>query len=178
LGAYRGTGYYLATSGGNVYNYGKAPFDGSPSGSGITLSAPVSGIAVDPKGGYWLVQKDGKVLNFGAPWFGDERGNTLSAPVVGIAAEPDGGGYLLVTAKGDVYNFGSAARHGSPATSVVHPSSRVVGIATQQATTARQQPTGYYVVCANGDVYNYGVFLPGSPNGIGLPAPIDGVGAR
>jgi Arylsulfotransferase (ASST) len=178
LGAYRGTGYYLATSGGNVYNYGKAPFDGSPSSSGITLSAPVSGIAVDPKGGYWLVQKDGKVLNFGAPWFGDERGNTLSAPVVGIAAEPDGGGYLLVTAKGDVYNFGSAARHGSPATSVVHPSSPVVGIATQQATTARQQPTGYYVVCANGDVYNYGVFLPGSPNGIGLPAPIDGIGAR
>ena len=178
LGAYRGTGYYLATSGGNVYNYGKAPFDGSPSSSGITLSAPVSGIAVDPKGGYWLVQKDGKVLNFGAPWFGDERGKTLSAPVVGIAAEPDGGGYLLVTAKGDVYNFGSAAGHGSPATSVVHLSSPVVGIATQQATTARQQPTGYYVVCANGDVYNYGVFLPGSPNGIGLPAPIDGVGAR
>jgi Arylsulfotransferase (ASST) len=178
LGAYRGTGYYLATSGGNVYNYGKAPFDGSPSSSGITLSAPVSGIAVDPKGGYWLVQKDGKVLNFGAPWFGDERGKALSAPVVDIAAEPDGGGYLLVTAKGDVYNFGSAVGHGSPATSVVHLSSPVIGIATQQATTARQQPTGYYVVCANGDVYNYGVFLPGSPKGMGLPAPIDGVGAR
>ena len=89
--------------------------------------------------------------------------------MVGITAEPDGGGYLLVTAKGDVYNFGSAAGHGSPATSVVHLSSPVVGIATQQATTARQQPTGHYVVCANGDVYNYGVFLPGSPNGIGPP---------
>jgi hypothetical protein len=178
LGAYRGTGYYLATSGGNVYNYGKAPFDGSPQSSGITLSAPVSGIAVDPKGGYWLVQKDGKVLNFGAPWFGDERGKTLPAPVVGIAAEPDGGGYLLVTATGDVYNFGSAPLYGSPATSVVNLSSPVVGIATQQATPARQQPTGYYVVCANGDVYNYGMFLPGSPNGLPLPSPIDGVGAR
>ena len=143
LGAYRGTGYYLATSGGNVYNYGQAPFDGSPLGSGIPLSASVSGIAVDPKGGYWLVQQDGKVLNFGAPWFGDERGTTLTSPVVGIAAEPDGDGYLLVTAGGDVYNFGSAALYGSPATSVLHLSSRVVGIATQQATTARQQPTGY-----------------------------------
>jgi hypothetical protein len=178
LGAYRGTGYYLATSGGNVYNYGKAPFDGSPSRSGITLSAPVSGIAVDPKGGYWLVQQDGKVLNFGAPSFGDERGKTLTSPVVGIAAEPDGNGYLLVTAGGDVYNFGSAVSYGSPATSVFHLSSPVVGIATQQATTAPQQPTGYYVVCANGDVYNYGMFLPGSPNGLPLPAPIDGVGAR
>jgi hypothetical protein len=178
LGAYRGTGYYLATSGGNVYNYGKAPFDGSPAGSGITLSAPVSGIAVDPKGGYWLVQQDGKVLNFGAPSFGDERGKTLPAPVVGIAAEPDGNGYLLVTAKGNIYNFGSAALHGSPATSAIHLSSPVVGIATQQATTAAQQPTGYYVVCANGDVYNYGIFLPGSPNGLPLPASIDGVGAR
>jgi hypothetical protein len=47
----------------------------------------------------------------------------------------------------------------------------VVGIGMQGS-------TGYYVVCANGDVYNYGTSLPGSPNGLGLPAPIDGVGAR
>jgi Arylsulfotransferase (ASST) len=178
LGAYRGTGYYLATSGGDVYNYGKAPFDGSPHHSGITLSAPVSGIAVDPKGGYWLVERDGGVLNFGAPSFGSEQGKTLPAPVVGIAAEPSGDGYLLVTASGNVYPFGHAAWYGSPATSVVHLSSPVVGIATQQATRTQPQPTGYYVVCANGDVYNYGIFLPGSPNGLPLPAPVDGVGAR
>jgi hypothetical protein len=178
LGAYRGTGYYLATSGGDVYNYGKAPFDGSPQSSGITLSAPVSGIAVDPKGGYWLAERDGGVLNFGAPSFGSELGKKLPAPVVAIAAEPNGDGYLLVTAKGNVYNFGHAPTYGSPATSVLHLSSPVVGIATQQATKGRPQPTGYYVVCAHGDVYNYGIFLPGSPNGLPLPAPIDGVGAR
>jgi hypothetical protein len=178
LGAYRGSGYYLATSGGNVYNYGKAPFDGSPHNSGIKLSAPVSGIAVDPKGGYWLAERDGGVLNFGAPWFGSARGRPLPAPVVGIAAEPNGNGYLLVTAKGNVYNFGQAPWHGSPAASVVHLSSPVAGIATQQVTRAWPQPTGYYVVCANGDIYNYGIFLPGSPNGLPLPAPIDGVGAR
>ena len=80
--------------------------------------------------------------------------------------------------KGNVYNFGHAPTYGSPATSVIHLSSPVVGIATQQPTTARPQPTGYYVVCANGDVYNYGVFLPGSPIGLPLPASIDGVGAR
>ena len=177
LGAYQGTGYYLATSGGNLYNFGKAPFDGSPHSLGIPLSAPVSGIAVDPKGGYWLAEQDGRVLNFGAPRFGSVRGK-LPAPVVGIAAEPGGDGYLLVTAKGNIYHFGHAPGHGSPATSVIHLSSPVVGIATQQATTARQQPTGYYVVCANGDVYNFGMFLPGSPNGLPLPSPIDGVGAR
>jgi Arylsulfotransferase (ASST) len=178
MATYRGTGYYLATSGGNVYNYGKAPFDGSPHSSGITLTAPVSGIAADPKGGYWLVEQDGGVLNFGAPWFGSERGKTLPAPVVGIAAEPNGDGYLLVTAKGNVYHFGRAPSHGSPAASVIHLSSPVVAIATQQATRAWPQPTGYYVVCANGDVYNYGLFLPGSPNGLALPAAVDGVGTR
>jgi Arylsulfotransferase (ASST) len=177
LGAYRGTGYYLATSGGNVYHFGQAPFDGSPTREGIRLSAPVSGIAVDPKGGYWLVEKNGKVLNFGAPQFGSIRG-TLPAPVVGIAAEPNGRGYLLVTSKGNVYHFGHAPTYSSPATSVIHLSSPVVGIATQQPTSARPQPTGYYVVCANGDVYNYGIFLPGSPIGLPLPASIDGVGAR
>ena len=52
LGAYRGTGYYLATSGGNVYTFGQAPFDGSPASEGITLSAPVSGIALVTAG--WL----------------------------------------------------------------------------------------------------------------------------
>jgi hypothetical protein len=40
------------------------------------------------------------------------------------------------------------------------------------------QPTGYYVVCANGDVYKFGIFLPGSPDGLALPAPIDGIGGR
>jgi hypothetical protein len=178
LGAYGGTGYYLATSGGNVYNFGKAPFDGSPHSSGITLSAPVAGIAVDPKGGYWLAEQDGRVLNFGAPDFGSERGKKLPAPVTGIAAEPNGDGYLLVTAKGNIYHFGHAPLYGSPATSVIHLSSPVVGIATQQPISARGQPTGYYVACANGDVYNYGVFLPGSPIGLPLPAPIDGAGAR
>jgi hypothetical protein len=178
LGAYQGTGYYLATSGGDVYKFGQAPFDGSPHKSGITLSAPVSGIAVDPNGGYWLVTQDGRVLNFGAPWFGSAHGKPLSAPVVGIAAEPDGEGYLLVTSDGNVYPFGQAPSYGSPAASVVHLSSPVTGIATEQPTSAAQQPTGYYVVCANGDVYNYGVSLPGSPNGLALPAPIDGVGAR
>jgi hypothetical protein len=178
MGAYRGTGYYLATSGGNVYNFGKAPFHGSPQSSGIKLTAPVAGLAVDPKGGYWLVEQDGGVLNFGAPWFGSARGKPLPAPVVGIAAEPTGDGYLLVTANGNVYNFGRAPWYGSPAASVIHLSSPVVGIATQQATKARPQPSGYYVVCANGDVYNFGIFLPGSPDGLPLPSPLAGVGAR
>lgn len=178
LAAYRGTGYCLATSGGNVYNYGKAPFDGSPHNAGTALSAPVSGMAPDPRGGYWLAERNGGVLNYGAPWYGSERGQSLPAPVVGIAAEPDGAGYLLATSAGNVYNFGQAPWYGSPAASALHLSSPVVGIATQQATGAAQQPAGYYVVCANGDVCNYGIFLPGSPDGLALPAPADGAGAR
>ena len=171
LAAYQGTGYYLATSGGNVYNYGSAPFTGSPRSTGLVLSAPVSGIAVDPTGGYWLAKRDGGVQNYGAPWYGSRRGQPLPAPVVGIAAEPNGQGYLLVTSKGNVYNFGQAPWYGSPGASAVHLTTAVVGIGMQGS-------TGYYVVCANGDVYNYGIPLPGSPIGLGLPAPVDGVGAR
>jgi hypothetical protein len=178
MAAYRGTGYYVVTSGGDVYNYGKAPFQGSPQHSGVTATSPISGIAVDPKGGYWLVEQNGGVLNYGAPWYGSARGRSLSGPVVGIAAEPSGDGYLLVTSTGNVYNFGRAAYHGSPADAVVNLSSPVVGIATQRVTGARQQPTGYYVVCANGNVYNFGVFLPGSPNGPLLPSNADGMGTR
>jgi hypothetical protein len=142
------------------------------------VSAPVAGIAVDPKGGYWLATQDGGVLNFGAPSFGSMKGKTLPGPVVGIAAAPDGSGYLLVTASGNVYNFGHARWFGSPASQSVHLASPVAGIATMQPTGARQQPAGYYVVCANGDVYNFGTFLPGSPDGSPLPSPITGVTTR
>jgi hypothetical protein len=48
--------------------------------------------------------------------------------VVGIAAEPNGDGYLLVTAKGNVYHFGHAPLHGSPATSVARLSSPIDGV--------------------------------------------------
>lgn len=175
LAAYRGSGYYLATARGNVYNF-HLPWYGSMAAK--PLPAPVVGIAVDPAtGGYWVVTSTGNVYNFHAPWYGSMATKPLPAPVVGIAAEPDGAGYLLVTSKGNVYNFGRAPWYGSPAASVFHVVSPVVGIGTQQATGAQKQPTGYYVVCANGDVYNYGIALPGSPNGA-LPAAIDGVGAR
>jgi hypothetical protein len=178
LATYRDSGYYLATSGGDVDNYGKAPFDGSPVSTGTTLSSPVAGMAVDPSGGYWLVTQNGQVLSYGAPSYGSLTGKPLTSPVVGIAAAPDGHGYLIVTAKGSVYNFGSAKWYGSPASSVVNLSSPVVGIATRQATGAGPQPTGYYVVCANGDVYNFGAALPGSLDGLPLPSPITGIGAR
>lgn len=154
------------------------PSNGSPASSGTTLPAPVAGLAAGPSGGYWLVTQNGQVLSYGAPSYGSLTGQPLTSPVVGIAAEPDGRGYLIVTAKGSVYNFGSAKWYGSPASSVVNLSSPVVGIATWQASGAGPQPTGYYVVCANGDVYNFGAALPGSLDGLPLPSPIAGIGAR
>jgi hypothetical protein len=175
MAAHGGTGYYLATSKGNVYNF-HVSWYGSMANK--TLPADVVGMAVDQAtGGYWLVTSKGNVYNFNAPWYGSTAATTLPAPVVGIAAEPDGSGYLLVTSKGNVYNFGRARWYGSPA-ATVHLASDVIGIGTQQPTGVQPQPTGYYVACANGDVYNYGVSLPGSPNGLALPAAIDGVGAR
>jgi hypothetical protein len=34
------------------------------------------------------------------------------------------------------------------------------------------------VVWADGDVDNDGIFLPGSPDGVSLTAPVDGIGTR
>jgi hypothetical protein len=98
--------------------------------------------------------------------------------LVAIAAEPTGDGYLLVTAKGNVYHFGHAAWHGSSASSVPHLSSPMVGIATSRPPRPGSSRPVTMWSAPTGDVYNYGMFLPGSPKVLPPPAPIDGMGAN
>lgn len=80
----------------------------------ISLTAPIVGMAVHPKGrGYWFVASDGGVFAFDAPYFGSMGGVLLRKPIVGIAATPTGEGYWLVAADGGLFTFGDAAFHGS-----------------------------------------------------------------
>jgi hypothetical protein len=107
-----GRGYWLAQSGGGVYSYGDAPFEGSLPGLGIAPSSPIVGMAATlDGGGYWLVAADGGVFAFGDAKFEGslpDIGVVPAAPIVSIAATRFGSGYWLVGADGGVFTFGDA----------------------------------------------------------------------
>ena len=64
-----GAGYLFVASDGGVFTYGDARFSGST--GGMTLAAPIVGIALDPLTlGYWLAGADGGVFAFDAPFDG------------------------------------------------------------------------------------------------------------
>ena len=146
-------GYWLASSTGNVFDYGSAANYGSA--GNIHLSAPVVGIAATPDGkGYWLVAADGGVFTYGDAGFYGSAGNIhLSAPVVGIAATPDGKGYWLVAADGGVFTYGDAGFYGS---------AEPVGDQTIRTVVAGPGGTGYYLSDSVGIVYGYGSASAGS----------------
>lgn len=77
-------GYDLAATDGGIFSFGGVPFCGST--GGLSLNAPVVGIAMAPAtGGYWEVAADGGVFSFVAPFLGSMGGKTLNQPVVGMA---------------------------------------------------------------------------------------------
>ena len=121
-----------------------------PSGRGVTLNAPIVGVAPLPDGrGYWEVAADGGVFAFGAARFHGSTGSDhLNRPIVGMEATPDGRGYWEVAADGGVFTFGDAAFYGSTG------SERLV-----QTVTALQ-PTpdgrGYWEVARDGGVFAFG----------------------
>ena len=80
-----GSGYWLVTADGTVYNYGVPNYGGM---NGKALNAPIVAITPTPDGhGYWLVGADGGVFSFGdATFFGSHGGSTSPSRVVGGAA--------------------------------------------------------------------------------------------
>ena len=82
------------------------------------------------------------------PDFGDMVGRRLTSPVVGFAARPQGDGYWLVTARGNVYDFGAARWRGALADREL--ASTVRGIA------ATPDGRGYYLFLRNGRVFAFG----------------------
>ncbi len=109
-----GLGYWIASDGGFVFNYGDARFWGSfpylASPPGSPQYRPVIGISSTSDGkGYWMAGYDGSVFAYGdAHLHGAMNSTHLNKPIVGMAASPDGKGYWLVASDGGIFAFGDA----------------------------------------------------------------------
>jgi hypothetical protein len=143
-------GYYEVGIAGNVFRFGNLAMCGSLPAADAAIA--VVGIAATPDGGgYWVVDRVGRVYPFGdARSYGPAH--DLADDIVGMAATPDGGGYWLVGARGEVYAYGDAKWYG-PSHTLAGP---IVGLA---ATTDGE---GYWLAGADGAVYGFGNATVGS----------------
>ncbi|MGD0882481.1 MAG: putative Ig domain-containing protein [Acidimicrobiales bacterium] len=165
-----GTGYWVASSDGDVTAFGTAGHYGTLAGKRLT--APVDGMAATSDGnGYWLVGSDGGVFSFGnAGFYGSEGNHHLNKPVVGMAATSDGNGYWLIAEDGGVFAFGDARYFGSEGNR--HLNAPIVGMA------ATPDGKGYWLVAADGGVFAFGdARYFGSEGNRHLNAPIVGMAA-
>jgi outer membrane protein assembly factor BamB len=160
------TGYWVASTDGNVFPFGGAPSCGIVAGH---VKAPIIGIAGLGTPGYWLAATDGGVFSFGtALYHGSMAGKPLKRPIVGIAATPSGNGYWLVASDGGIFNFGGAGYHGSAGG--LRLNRPVVGMA------ATRTGRGYYLVASDGGIFTYGdAAYHGSTGGRRLNKPIIGM---
>jgi hypothetical protein len=160
--------FWLATSAGDVWNFGKAEALGSL--SGVPLTKPIVGITPTTSGqGFWLVASDGGVFAFGdAGFFGSTGGIKLNQPIVGMAATKDGLGYWMVASDGGVFAFGSAQFFGS--TGSVKLNQPIVGM------TATPSGNGYWMVASDGGIFAFGdAAFFGSTGSVKLNKPIVGM---
>ncbi len=134
-----------------------------PAGSVVGTAAMASG------GGYWIVDRAGRVAACGAAPNLGGLPSAPSSPIVGIAATTSGAGYWLVGANGGVYTFGNATFYGSMG--ATHLNQPVVGMAADPATG------GYWLVAADGGIFSFNAPFFGSTGAIHLNQPIVGMEA-
>ena len=167
----RASGYWFATSTGQVVGFGAAARSSVATGS-VGWTDRVVGIATTPSGnGYWLATAQGDVRPYGdARSYGSMFGRPLAKPIVGIAASPNGNGYWLVATDGGIFSFGNARFYGS--TGAIHLNQPIVGM------TATPSGRGYWFVAADGGLFSYGDarFL-GSMGASRLNQPVVGMAA-
>jgi hypothetical protein len=102
-----------------------------------------------PRTGYWAIQADGMVFNFGdAAGFGPDEPLPLNAPLVAAARTPDGRGYWLVASDGGVFTFGDAGFYGS--TGAIHLNQPIV------AAASTPDGRGYWLAASDGGVFTFG----------------------
>jgi hypothetical protein len=93
--------------------------------------------------GYWILDSQGNVFSFGAPYLGGSP-TGFTGRFVSIAAGPHGG-YWLLDSTGQVYSYGEPYRGGSP----TRYSGTFVGMAVGRH-------GGYWLLDSAGQVYAYG----------------------
>jgi hypothetical protein len=155
----------LATTQGDVWNFGRAGSFGSA--GGLTLAHPIVAITptTDTKG-YWLVGSDGGIFTYGdAKFYGSTGALALNKPIVAMAPTPDGGGYWLAASDGGVFTFGDAKFYGS--TGAIALNKPIVAMAP----TA--DGLGYWLVASDGGVFAFGdANFYGSTGALALNEPI------
>jgi len=160
-------GYWLASTNGGIFSYGKAPFYGSMGGT--HLNKPIVGIASTATGqGYWEVASDGGLFSFGkAQFHGSMGGKPLNKPIVGMAVDPATGGYWEVASDGGIFAF-DAPFYGSMGGKPLNKP--VVAIA------ATATGGGYWEVASDGGIFSFGnAQFHGSMGGKPLNQPIVGM---
>jgi hypothetical protein len=169
-GRLNGTGYWIATSIGQVIAFGGVPV---MTAAGFRLGTPIVGIAGHPSGqGYWLFARDGSVYSFGQAGFhGSMHGRGLNAPVVGMSSTPSGKGYWLVAGDGGIFSFGDAHFYGS--TGAMRLNAPVLGM------TPTHSGRGYWLYARDGGIFSFGdAVFHGSTGGIRLNQPVVSMAAR
>ncbi len=164
-----GNGYYMFSSGGELYGFGNnhyLTYMGNL-GDDFSLNAPIVAMAVTPDGGgYWMLGLDGGIFAFGdAQFYGSTGGMTLNKPIVGMAPTKDGKGYWLVASDGGIFSFGDAQFYGSMGGTPLNQP--IVGMA------ASPGGTGYWLVASDGGIFSFGdAQFYGSTGNIALNQPI------
>jgi hypothetical protein len=160
--------FWLASTAGDVWNFGKAGAYGSL--AGVPLTKPIVGITPTPSGkGYWLVATDGGIFAFGdAGFFGSTGAIRLNKPIVGMAATTTGNGYWLVASDGGIFAYGDAEFFGS--TGAFRLNKPIVGM------SATPTGKGYWLVASDGGIFAFGdAGFFGSTGAIRLNQPIVGM---
>ncbi len=115
----------------------------------ISPASTIVGITTtDQNAGYWILTKDGRVLNNFEGFWGDTHNVRLNKPIVGMVPTSDALGYWLVAADGGVFAFGDAHFYGSLANRKL--ASPIVAMA------ATSDGRGYWLVAADGGVFAFG----------------------
>jgi peptidoglycan/xylan/chitin deacetylase (PgdA/CDA1 family) len=122
-------------------------------------------------GGYALIDRDGRVHEFGDfEDHGSLLGQYVNRPVVGAALSPGGHGYWLVGADGGIFPFGDAGGYGS--TGGLRLNRPILGMA------ATPDGGGYWLVAGDGGVFPFGDAVGyGSIGGMRLNQPVVGMAA-
>jgi hypothetical protein len=140
-------GYLLVSSGGAVYAFGSAHWQGSVSSA--ERSSPVVGITIDPAThGYWVAESSGRVIGFNAPSYRLAAGRPAPSHITGIEAMSNGKGFWLVSGSGGVWNYGAAPYFGSMSSN--HLNQPVLGL------TPTANGLGYYLLASDGGVFTFG----------------------
>jgi hypothetical protein len=145
-----------------------ATYLGAPSRAALaqpTAAPSVGASATGNGGGYWTVQRDGRVSAFGNA---HNFGNASAQDIVGIAPTRSGRGYWVATADGVVLPYGDAAPYGT--LSRLTLAKPIVGI------TPTPSGDGYWLVASDGGVFSFGdARFHGSTGALKLAAPIVGM---